>query len=386
MELLREMINLFSDSQAELFEDYGNLKIIDPRFVKAFKKTFQSGRYNANGQWVMADTHVLSPRAGRNSEITEKDISTAKAIANEFETDQSIIALVVFDKNSGTQYGIVAERNPKTYKQDRTLNIIIDVKALAGKNPNAEQLKAVREYFSDKVKIHSYDMDQIGTASTEFTSGKVYNALNHLNKFLKSPEKKLAVKIIHADEKRPAIKKERIAKRSGMIKVNLSDKEKEDFINQAKASLRSRLDKFKNEKLKNSNDNVDIEKFIDAIKEKGYLDKFLVNGFIYEYWRDNFNFNNMRSGKHKEARYDSDASYVTYKVDDESPEYEKVRNDYWEKAGKLGAELDGDKEAYVREREKLKKRLKLPPTYLKVFFDFEGGKIVPYKMEIEGSS
>lgn len=386
MEFLKEMINFQQDfSDMQLLEDLGNLKEIDPRFIKALKKSYNTGKYDDKGNWRNFERSFLSPRAGRGSKVEEKDLSTAKAIANEFETDPSVIALVVFDKKTNIQYGIIAEQNPKAYKQERILKVIINTKAIAGPGANPDMLKSVREYFADKVKVHSFDIDQFGVLSTDFTSGKVYNALNHLNKFLKSPEKELAVKVIHSDEERPAKRKERSAARSGLIPVKLDGKAKEDFINQAKRSLAVRLDKYKSEKIRNSNSNIDMADFMEVVKEKGYLDKFMVNGFIYEYYRDSFNFNNMRSGKHKDARYESDASYVTYRIDDDAPEYSELRRAYWEKTSDL-KDLGTDGEAFQKERDKLKKRMKLPPNYIKVFFDFEGGKIVPYKIELESNN
>ena len=386
MEFLKEMINFQQDFDTlQLLEDLGNLKEIDPKFIKALKNSYSTGKYDDKGQWRTFERSLLSTRAGRGSKVEEKALSTAKAIATEFETDPSVIALVIFDKKTGVQYGIIAEQKPKAYKQERTLKVMINVKAISGKGATPDMMKSVREYFADKVKVHSFDIDQIGQVTTDFTSGKVYNALNHLNKFLKSPERELAVKVIHSDEERPTIRKERSSARSGMIPIKLDGKAKEDFINQAKRSLSVRLDKYKSEKIRNSNSNVDMADFMEVVKEKGYLDKFMVDGYIYEYYRDSFNFNNMRSGKHKDARWESDTSYVTYKIDDDAPEYSEVRRQYWEKTSEL-RDLGTDEEAYQKERDKLKKRLKLPPNYIKVFFDFEGGRIVPYKIELESNN
>lgn len=386
MEFLREMLNFQEQSpDMILAEELGNLNAIDKKFINALKRSFTAGKYDDKGVWKNFEKRFLSSRAGRSSSIEEKGIGSAKQVADEFETDASVIAIVIFDKKTDMQYGIVAEQNPKAYKQERTLKVMVDAEAMAGTGASKDQIDDVKRYFTDKVKIHMFDSSNIGVLTTDFTSSKVYNAINHINKFIKSPNKELAIKVVHADAERPAKKQERAKARSGVIPVKLDGKEKEDFIKQAKYSLQKRLDVYKSEKLKKQNKNISIDEFLDAVRKDGYLDKFLVNGYIYEYYRDSFNFGNMIKGRHKDSRWESDKSYVTYRIDDDAPEYEKVRRDYWEQAGKL-SDLSDDREAYAHAKDKLKKRLKLPPTYIKVFFDFEGGAIVPAYIEIEDNN
>lgn len=386
MEFLREMLNFQEQSpDMILAEELGNLNAIDKKFINALKRSFTAGKYDDKGVWKNFEKRFLSGRAGRSSSIEEKGIGSAKQVADEFETDASVIAIVIFDKKTDIQYGIVAEQNPKAYKQERALKVMVDAAAMAGAGASKDQIDDVKRYFTDKVKIHMFDSSNIGVLTTDFTSSKVYNAINHINKFIKSPNKELAIKVVHADAERPAKRQERAKARSGVIPVKLDGKEKEDFIKQAKYSLQKRLDVYKSEKLKKQNKNISIDEFLDAVRRDGYLDKFLVNGYIYEYYRDSFNFGNMIKGRHKTAQWESDKSFVTYRIDDNAPEYEKVRREYWEQAGKL-SDLSGDSEAYAHAKDKLKKRLKIPPTYIKVFFDFEGGAIVPAYIEIEDNN
>ena len=386
MEFLREMLNFQEQSpDMILAEELGNLNAIDKKFINALKRSYTAGKYDDKGNWKNFEKRFLSGRAGRSSTIEEKGIGSAKQVADEFETDASVIAIVIFDKKTDMQYGIVAEQNPKAYKQERTLKVMVDATAMAGANASKEQIDDVKRYFTDKVKISMFDSSNIGVLTTDFTSSKVYNAINHINKFVKSPNKDLAIKVVHADAERPAKKQERAKARSGVIPVKLDGKEKEDFIKQAKYSLQKRLDVYKSEKLKKQNKNISLDEFLDAVRKDGYLDKFLVNGYIYEYYRDSFNFGNMIKGRHKTAQWESDKSYVTYRVDDNAPEYEKVRREYWEQASEL-RDLSDDSEAYAHAKDKLKKRLKIPPTYIKVFFDFDGGAIVPAYIEIEDNN
>lgn len=382
MEFLREMLSL------TLVEDLGNLKAINPKFIKALKRDEWRGETNAAGQYRSFTVGRLSRRAGRDSNIVEKPLTNAKAAAAEFENDPNILALVVFDKNTGLQYGIVAEQSPKAHKQNRTMSVVVDINALAahGRTADAAELRTVRDFFSDKVKISNVGSDNIGSYTSDFDQGKIYNALNQLNKFAKGPNREIALKVIYADANRLPKQRERGEAKRGMIPVKLTGKDAEDFKALALSSLRSRLDKFKTEKLKSQNKNVPIDDFLDAIKKDGYLDKFLVDGYIYHYWRDNFNFNALKKGSHKTSNWDSDKSYVTYKVDDDSPEYEKVRRDFWEGRAQISAMHNDDPEAHAKEVAKLKKRLKLPPTYIKVYFDFDGGAIVPASIAFEGDS
>jgi hypothetical protein len=161
-------------------------------------------------------------------------------------------------------------------------------------------------------------------------------------------------------------------------------KDLEDFKKLAISSLKSRLDAYKRDKLKNSGNSIDLKDFAKEVKKAGFLDKFLVNGFVFNYYDDRINFSKMRTGHHKPDQNGySDPSYITYRVDDSSQEYVELRNKYWDARADLSANFKGDPEAFHREHNKLKKRLKVPPNRIKILLDLEGGAIVPYDVELD---
>ena len=368
------------DEQEMLAEDLGNLKQINPAFVKALKR--QTGRYS-DGRYKQY--HILSSRAGQNSQTDDRPMKTARAIASEFSESKSAIAMLVFDKKSGTQYGIIAERTPTTYanktRLERTIGVFVDVDAIAGDVP-VENKKTLRTAIFDKMKMSQSDGDVI-SREFSFDEGKIYGALNEINKFVKGPEKEITVRFFYEDTDRKVKKADRARAKSGMIPVKLSGKDKTDFENSARSALKARLDTFKTEKLKNQNKGISLDQVLDTIRTEGYLDKILIDGYIYDYYNDSFNFNNMKTGRHKDKTWESNRSYVTYRIDDDEETYRNIRNKFWNASSEIQDEFAGDKEAMKTEIERLKKRLKLPPRYIKVFFDFEGGMIVPAEIVVE---
>ena len=383
MNLLREMLEIAEFDI--LVEDFGNLKQIDKNLLKALMTQVYVGD-NGPGKYRYRD--ILASKAGQNSEVKEVELKNSKTVTNEFE-NPALLGAVIYDKVTGDQYGMIGIKADKTYKTEKKMGLVVNYIALSGENPRPDDIKHNRSWAWDEIKATGEFAKSYLTAEADYKdsrAAKLVNLIRSRADIWKKNGKdvKLFVKFIYTDSQRPEMKKERAARKTGVIPVKLVGKDLEDFKKLAISSLKSRLDAYKRDKLKNSGESVDLKDFAKEVKKAGFLDKFLVNGFVFSYYDDRINFSKMRAGQHKPDQNGySDPSYITYRVDDSSKEYIELRDKYWDARAGLSANFKDDKEAWYREHEKLKKRLKVPPTRIKILLDLEGGAIVPYDVELD---
>ena len=384
MLLLREMIEI---SEFDLLcENFGNLKNIDSKLLKALMNQVYVGGTGKNKY-----KDLLTKTAGQNSEVKDLEIKNSKTITQEFADNPSLIGAVIYDQVSGKQFGMVGIKAEKTYKTERKLGLVINYVAISGANPRPEDIKHHRSLVIDELKTtNEFDKTYL-SAECDYKDSRVAKMVNLIRNRAdlwkrNGVEVKLCAKFIYADTERPKLNKERSSRKVGVIPVKLVGKDLEDFKKMAISSLKSRLDAYKRDKLKNSGESIDLKDFAKEVKKAGFLDKFLVNGFVYNYYDDRINFSKMRSGQHKPDQNGySDPSYITYRVDDSSKEYTEMRDKYWDGRSELSANFKDDPEAFHREHDKLKKRLKVPPTRIEILLDLEGGAIVPYDVKLDYS-
>jgi len=386
MLLLREMLEI---SEIDLLcEDFGNLKNIDKNLLKALMNQVYVG---ADGPGKYKYRDILVKSAGKDSDVKDVELKNSKTVTQEFE-NPSLVGAVIYDQVSGKQFGMVGIKAEKTYKSERKLGLVVNYVALSGENPRPEDIKHHRELVMNELKTHGGEIQKSYlSAECDYKDSRVAKMVNLIRNRanlwkMNGKEVKLFVKFIYADTKRPKARKERASRKTGVIPVKLVGKELEDFKQKAISSLKSRLDAYKRDKLKNSGESIDLKDFAKEVKKAGFLDKFLVNGYVFNYYDDRINFSKMRSGQHKPDQNGySDPSYITYRVDDSSKEYAEMRDKYWEGRSELSSNFKDDPEAFQREHEKLKKRLKVPPTRIEILLDLEGGAIVPYDVKLDYS-
>ena len=384
MLLLREMLEI---SEFDLLcEDFGNLKSIDPKLLKALMtQTYVGGP----GKSKYKD--ILSTKAGQSSETKDVDLKNSKTVTQEFADNPNLIGAVIYDKVSGKQFGMVGIRAEKTYKTERKLGLVVNYVALSGENPRPDDIKHHRSVVWDELKTTSEFDKTYLAAECDYKDSRVAKMVNLIRNRAdlwkrNGKEVSLCVKFIYADSERPNLRKERSARKAGIVPVKLVGKELEDFKNRAISSLKSRLDAYKRDKLKNSGESIDVKEFAKEVRKAGFLDKFLVDGYVFNYYDDRINFSAMKSGKHKPDQNGySDPSYITYRVDESSPGYKEMSSKYWDGRSELSANFKDDPEAFRREHDKLKKRLKVPPTRIQILLDLEGGAIVPYDIKLDYS-
>ena len=386
MLLLREMLEITEDDL--LCEDFGNLKGIDPNLLKALMSQEYVGS-KGPGQYHYRD--VLSKSAGKASNTSDVEIKNSKTVTNEFQNNPKTIGAVIYDKISGKQFAMIGIKAEKTYKTERKMGIVVNYVALSGDNPRPDDIKHHRSLVWDEIKSTGEKPKNYLSAERDYKDSqvaKVVNLVRNRADLWKTNGKAvdLCVKFIYADEERPKLKSERAFRKQGIVPIKLVGKELSDFKERAINALKQRLDKYKSEKLKNAGDGINIKDFAAEVRKAGFLDKFNVNGYIYNYYDDRINFSAMKKGKHKpdENGY-SDASYITYRVDDSSPSYQEMQKQYWEERSNISANFKDDPEAFHRAHDKLKKRLKVPPTRIEILLDFEGGAIVPYDVKLDYS-
>ena len=383
MNLLREMLEIAEFDI--LVEDFGNLKQIDKNLLKALMTQVYVGN-TGTGKSPYRD--ILASKAGQNSEVKDVELKNSKTVTNEFE-NTNLLGAVIYDKVTGNQYGMVGIKADKTYKTEKKMGLAVNYVALSGENPSPEDIKHHRTVVIDELRATNETAKTYLSGECEYKDSRVSKMVNLIRNRTdlwkrNGKEVKLFVKFIYADVNRPETRKERASRKSGVIPVKLAGKDLEDFKKLAISSLKSRLDAYKRDKLKNSGNSIDLKDFAKEVKKAGFLDKFLVNGFVFNYYDDRINFSKMRTGHHKPDQNGySDPSYITYRVDDSSQEYVELRNKYWDARADLSANFKGDPEAFHREHNKLKKRLKVPPNRIKILLDLEGGAIVPYDVELD---
>ena len=387
MLILRELLEINKDDL--LCEDFGNLKGIDKNLLRALMSQEYVGA-NGPGQYKYRD--VLAKAAGQASTTSDVEIKNSKTVTNEFENNPKTIGAVIYDKVSGKQFAMIGIKVEKTYKSERKMGIVVNYVAISGDNPRPEDIKHHRSLVWDELKAMTEKPKNYLSVERDYKDSQAAKAVNLIRNraaLWKSNGKdvKLYVKFIYTDEERPKARSERAQRKSGIIPVKLSPKDAEQFKTNALQSLKQRLDVYKSEKLKNSGNKISIDDFAKAIRNEGFLDKFNVDGHIYNYYDDRINFSAMKKGLHKpNANGYTDESYITYRVDDSTPSYQEMQNKYWEGRSELASNFKDDPEAYQREHIKLKRRLKVPPSRIQVLLDFEGGAIVPYDVKLDFSS
>ena len=393
MNFLKELL-LEGPISGLLLEDFGNLKSISKNLIDGLKDvvTFQS--FSSNERKVEKTTSNI---IGKNSKIEDVELTNGSKIGSLFSDNKNVQAVVIYDQISGDQYGIIAKISVpgnKKWQTSNYLNVVFDFGAIAGKDFDENQLEKIKN-IADKqglsptqnkdVKRYQYKISYDDNA----TKTKIEKFARELIKLVKPQDKKdttknLMMKIIYADAERIITKSERAKNKAGSIELTgkMTPSEIKDFNLKAKNQLETRLNNFKRDKLKASGKDLTIDKIVETIRKEGYLDKILVNGYIYNYYQERINISALRKGDHKKSRYDSDLSYIKYKIDEDAESYIKIRREFWNAINDVEELKSVDPVAYEKEEEKIKRKLKMPPRYFTVMLDFEGGMIVPYDIQV----
>ena len=353
-----------------LVEDYGNLKWVDKGFLSLLRSE------NTKNQKMS-----LFSMLGKNSELV--DVPFQKSTFKDLLEDRDSISAILYEKESGKQLLMMTMYyHTKFSLSYNSYKIAVNVQALY-KNDGGLSFDELRTHFVTKLKLwDKVNGNDIVASTVEKDSAKIQRIVSEVAKFTNS--KNLAVKVIKRDAQRSKTSIERSKSKKGIIPVKMSNEEKISFEKAAKEALSKRLQDFKKIKIDAKSGGVTHENFVEILKKEGFLDAFTVNGYTYKYTNSSINFDSLRKndqGWNKE-------SYVAYYVDEDDPKYVEVFEKYGELRRELkaqhpveaGQEQDPD---VLRELEKIKRRLKIPPRKIEIMLKFEGGMIVPSHLRID---
>jgi len=325
-----------------VLEDYGALKFVDKKFQPALK-LLKTKKVPADTEYGYVDKprHVSHARAGRGSKIDTVPLKAAGAIFTELEKPE---VLGVIISSGSTQLMIVVQVKTKaSIGFDTSYTIGVDYSAL------------------HSALSKPYNTRDSGTdISRSMKKSDVTKMVSAILKGLKEKKLPAELHIINADVERQELKVKRETARRGVVPRGTD----EDFNKKAKAELRARLDRFKSGKAVGVDK---IEELVAAIREKGYLDKIKIGGFVYDLKSSDIRMDNLK----KPNVWNK--SYVEYSVNTDTPEYAAMQKK-WYQMRKEGESGDEAYEAFSKTK---------PPGRVKILLKLEKGVIVPAEIETE---
>lgn len=333
MQLLREMLLLI--------EDYGNLKVFDQKFLAKLKKNSGSG-------------HELYAGLGKNSEVEDEPYTGQSNFNNKIIRDlHKITAAIVYRKSDGEQIGFIMDITDPQFKSTRRMVVMYDAGFIS---PLDSKIGDV------VVNIENKESKDLVT----FIKMCVSTPL------IKDARRELGVKFIYNDKDRLEARKGRHARKKGIIPIKMSAEELEKYTEQMASDFTERLKEFKRGKR-----TVPMKDLLPEIIKQGYLDSIVVDGYEYKFAQSTVNFDAER----EESNWMYGKSEVRYEIID-SPRYKKVQYAFWEAREQIRG-LSDDDEAYTKEKDKLRRRFKLPPANIYFKLGFKGAALVPVDLRLD---
>lgn len=147
------------------------------------------------------------------------------------------------------------------------------------------------------------------------------------------------------------------------------------FFKSLKSDLKDRLETYKASKAKSFDTKEDL---LNSLIKEGYFDKLKFMGFTYEYRNDRINFRELKNPGKQMSGW-SDESYIEYRIQTGTPEYNKLEADIEViRAEFRNSERSEELQtAYYENRKKI-----MPPETFKVILKLDGGVITPEKIQI----
>lgn len=365
-----------------LFEDLGTLEVIDKEFLKLLKTTvkFKYQRsYGGGTNYVQQIEKKLPQYLGQNSKTELVPAKSGAEIHRTINDDANIKALVIeFDGRQSFALLKVPTQalNKIAYfwvcSWDKLMN-------LNGATDIPE------EYHDAAVILNANDLKNM--KAVQGNDKELYKALTSLLKVHKMINGKSEIKVlkISNDDSRQQLRKQREQSTSiprelihlvKPIKKFATDTSVEAWEKNIGSYLKNRLEAFKAQHAETADS---PEEFLKKITEKGFLDKFRINGLTYERSNSsNLHFDNIKNWKPGTDKNDSwNKSYIEYSVNSFDPGYEEYEN-YLKKIREGLKELISDEDEYHRQMSKYR-----VPRDIKVYLKFEGGTIVPAEISVE---
>lgn len=340
-----------------LFEDFGNLNSIEPKFRGLF-----ANRYSYHSR---KDAHkpgdIANKSVGQNSPIEATPIKSASQAAKmllsgeeEFRNVKGMVLMV-----DGNQVLAIGKDDKSRLSSEQDYRVILDVDFYLDVEKDQERKDKLAKilYISMSAK-NSTTTDNLNNSKTRTVLSAVYNAA-------KSAGHEITALVIKTDPVRQSKQKERAAARFNAIAV---DQISPKFRDDAKRSLRARLDKFKASKAK---DYATPQEFLKAALTDGFLDKISIDGFAYE-----LNHNSqlrIQDIANPSKSHWGNANKIEYTIDSfNSDKYRALKKELWNSHEDKTPEQQARLEAL---------KAKFPPRSIKITFAMQGGTIVPAEVE-----
>jgi len=389
LQILQELLDIScstiqqQEEEELLIEDWGNLNFIN----KKFKKLLQYGtkqeysRYNQKN--ILKKTKGVPLTLGSDAIVNQIKFKNNSELDKIVKDDNVKIVVVSVDKN---QIAFI-----RKYQSDYSTppkfeyELFVDTQLLID-NIAPDNEEAFQEIYGKTKFIGTGEFSKFADADAnnfkELSTSAVSGQTGLLLKLIKTTTLagQLTAHAISEDERRLVKRKERNASRrmdddfvfsydDKAVKMPLQLRPGETkpvadnlYHDAVQRALMSRLTQFKKERA----EDVTLEQMIDLIKRKGFLQDIKVKGIPYKLYDMDYmsmsNFTNKQAGSSKPS--------ISYRVDDNSPEFKKVK----EKAQYLKDLYDDEeelKQAYAKF---------MPPHKIRIELGFGPGGIVPTKV------
>lgn len=402
MSLLKQIMSMTDN---ELFEDLGSLKTIERKFAPALKN---STKMLVNKQKIR-DARItgdelkdyekrwkapeLPATIGEKSPITK---GTAKNSAEFLRILDDPNTACILLTHGSRQLGIFVKNFVEIkYRTEKSFAVGLDLVELSHVNDTFKTLidadlknkttphRISGGVLSQQEKYGSAVLYKLGFGNTVTVINnttpqnlkEVTKIVDKLFAYYKASKMTMEFDIYGVDTERVNLHKNRVNARAKLEPLSNSSDYKA-YITQIKSDFKLRLDKYKSSKAIDVNELTDL---IHVIIDKGYLDKIKVKGLTYDLSDDHISFRSLR-GK---DNYSNNNSYITYRINTDTPEYEKRMTEYKNKRNEYHSAAAARNEKDLNsEEEKHLTEMKIPRGF-KIILTLQGGTIVPHDVEIE---
>jgi hypothetical protein len=385
MEFLTELLSIhtnltmFEGIDIELFEELGNLNIINKKLLKVFKD--QPYRSFSD---VKKKAATVKSNLGQNSKVEEFDDKNHNAAFAHLDEKLAVGMILKYD---GKQVMAVVTNLKSRYDEKQSYTFIFSPAFFATIMDEKQYHDELGLDMSSFSKDYDFQASQVIKGQSTSTVSKIKKIMKLVFDAAKKNKVEVKTMIVYVDKERSIKSDERAKARYGAIPLPTGNKiaigpgeyttyeeQAKRYFNDLKTDLRGRLETFKASKAKSFDTS---DELMNALIKDGYFDKLKFMGFTYKFYDDRIRFSDLRSVKDKNSGYES---YIEYKIQDGTPEYKKAQEDW----NKIRAELPkgkvGDEAATIAYYEARKKVL--PPAELKIIMGLEGGKIIPIKIQV----
>lgn len=346
----------------QLDEDLGTLNQIKPEMRDAIlgdeptRGTYRHGR-NDNKK-KQKPGRLGNKNLGAESSVNKIDVTSAKDACDALFSDNS--GVLGFVMVVGPAQILSIGKTSSSYRGESgeyKITLYLDlIKRIAPENADA-----VLKDINSKKNVYI----RAGTQDAYATTGKISasvakHIINTIFKLAKSQGMKISALLIGTDKNRQTKQGERQAAIAGAEAIAVKS---DRFKEQAKRSLRDRLEKFKSQKAEQYKT---PQEFMAAAIQKGFMDKVNIDGFIYNIQNDTLRIKDII----KPDNWNT-SNRIKYHLDtSHSEKLDAIKQQMWD----LKRD-EKDNPALDVKIEEL--RNKLPPRDISIVLGMQGGMIVP---------